>query len=146
MYAARFVGGVWQQTQVVYNGRDTSYSIYNAVPVTALDGAGNGMIVFNAVGTLMSVKLNGSTGVFSTATPIPSAGATAVSMKMDAQGDAYLLLLGSVRRYDASTGVWGAPVPAGADQGDLPVLAVDSTGNAMVAWSSGGSIYFTRCH
>jgi len=153
VYAQRFVGGAWQARQVIYtSAQNANYSLLssglNNVPVAALDGAGNGMIVFpefNASGSrpLLAVKLNATTGVFSTATQFEAADSQPMSLQMDARGNAFLLETGAVRHYDAATGTWGAPFAIG---GAEAVLALDNTGNAMVAWTAGGSILASRYH
>jgi hypothetical protein len=153
-YAQRFVNGTWQGLQVLYTstGQMNPDGNYRFVPVTALDGAGNGLIVFpiysaqySLTGTtsLMAVKLDAASGAFSTATQIEAADVVPVSLKMNFKGDAFLLEAGAVRRYDAASNIWGAQVVVGADD---PVLDLDKTGNAMVAWSSGGTVYARRYH
>jgi hypothetical protein len=112
------------------------------------------MIIFPTLGPLttaaqplMTVKLNASTGVFSTATQLAAADLPPISLKMDATGNAFMVessgTSSAVRRYDAAAGTWGTPFSvAGGD----PVLALDNAGNAMVAWSAGGSILASRYH
>jgi hypothetical protein len=153
VYAQRFVGGVWQARQVVYvSPQNPNYSLLssglNNVPVAALDGTGDGMIVIPELDSsgkrpLLNVKLNATTGVFSTATLFEPADSQPTSLQMDARGNAFLLESGAVRRYDAATGTWGAPFTfAGVEA----VLALDNTGNAMVAWVASGSILASRYH
>ncbi len=142
--AARFVGGAWKASQVVYSvaGNFSNAKLY---PVATLDGAGNGMIVFNTLSTLMAVKLTAATGAFSTAVQVGPDNNKPLSLQSDARGNAFLLVSGSVRRYDVTSGVWGAPAP-GVTAGADAVLALDNTGNAMVAWGSSGSIVASRYH
>ena len=90
--------------------------------------------------------MNGTSGVFSAATQLAGDNPQPVSVQMDSRGDAFLLAIGSVRRYDAATGVWGTAATAGADAFLPPVLALDSAGTAMVAWSYNGSILASRYH
>jgi hypothetical protein len=143
VYAQRFVAGGWQARQQIYNNAG-DYSVSKILPVAALDGAGNGMIVFNSLTTLKVVTMNAATGVFSAAAQLATDNPLPVSVQMDAQGDAFLLAVGSARRFDSATGVWAAPSAVGGDANSAPVLALDSAGNAMVAWSYNGSILASR--
>ena len=149
VYAERFISGAWQQRQVVYRDRNANYYLFNALPVAALDGKGNGMIVFNSLGTLLAVQLDATTGAFGAA-QVAAPGYMPVSLQMDASGNAFLLdydgaSQGTVRRYDARAGTWSAPGIAFASTSP-PVLALDNSGNAMVAWGTGGSIVASRYH
>ena len=145
VYASRFINGSFLSTQALYSNTG-DYSQFRTLPVAAIDGAGNGLIVFNAPGSLMVVKLDAATGVFGAATTLASASEQPVSLQTDAAGNAFLLATSSVRRYDVATGTWSAPTAAGGDPVDPPVLALDNQGNAMVAWSYGGAIRVSRYH
>jgi hypothetical protein len=92
------------------------------------------------------VTLTAATGAVSAATQLATDNPQPVSLQMDARGDAFLLAIGSVRRYDATTGIWGTPATAGGDSNLPPVLALDTAGTAMVAWGFNGSILASRYH
>jgi hypothetical protein len=151
VYAQRFVNGAWLALQVIYTSNGFGdYNNFKFLPVAALDGMGNGMIVVNSRGTLIAVKMN-STGVFSAAAAI-GPGNSAISLLMDGAGNAFLLdsdssSTGSVRRYVAATGTWAAPgITFATNYVSPPLLALDNLGNAMVAWGSAGSIFAARYH
>jgi hypothetical protein len=143
--AARFIGGSWFATHVIYTNAG-DYSEFRQLPVAALDGAGNGLIVFDAPGALTAVKLDAASGAFSAAVPLAAVTEVPVSLQMDVHGNAFLLTAASVRRYDAASATWSTPVAAGGNSVDAPTLALDTEGNAMVAWSSGGSVLAMRYH
>jgi hypothetical protein len=162
--AQHFDGSACGAPQLLYTVADpqiTEYTTFAIAPVSAIDGKGNGMVVFTTPGIVQMATFDANTGTWSAASNVASSGfgSVAVSLRLDATGNAFLLennpasLAGGtmeavqVRRYDAGTQTWAAPgLGFGRANGQTVLMELDRNGLPMIVWSANGAILASRYH
>lgn len=138
VYLSRLVSGTWTAPALIDTGADDAEQ-----PDVAIDANGNATVIWRQYSEsagesrINARRWDNVTQAYGSVLPLDGDGDRQPHIAFDAEGNGFALWGGGayVRRFDITTGQWGAQVQLHGDDGGWNgEIAVDASGDALATW------------